>query len=73
MAVLPEPLKVRVSPSASVADTEPVTTPVSESAAPNDGAPATGAAFEGLITTATEMVPLPPRSSVAVTMKVSAF
>ena len=72
LVVAVEPLYVRVSLSASVALTEPVTTPVVWFGLPTVGVPTTGAALTGLTATLTTMLALPARSSVTVTVKVSA-
>ena len=64
-------LKVKVSPSASLADTVPVTTPVAASGVVTDAVPAIGFAFAGLIMTVTGMVAMAPLPSLAVTAKES--
>ena len=74
-AVLVETLKVKMSLSASVAVTLPVTTPVEALGVPTLGFPALGAEFNpgGAITTDTAAVALPPYPSVIVTVNESAL
>ena len=61
-----------MSPSTSVALTLPVTTPVEAFGVPTTGVLATGLAFDGLTTTVTDAVAVPPCPSATTTVKESA-
>jgi hypothetical protein len=65
------PLYRSASPSASVADTVPVTTPVAGSGWPTVAVPFFGAAFCGRMLTLTATATVPPCPSFAVTVNES--
>ena len=65
------PVKVSESPSASVADTVPVTTPVVASGLPTVAMPFVGVEFCGLTVTLTATASVPPCPSLTVTVNES--